>query len=526
MRDPTPISLTHARILQTALRHANDAVMITNADLKPPGGPKIITINHAFTLMTGYTPDDLKDRTPRILQGPKTDRRTLDRLRIALKTGEPFRDELINYRKDGTEYYVECRIEPVRTTSGKITHWVAIQRDTTQRKRTATAMRRLGRKIRQAQKLESLGILAGGIAHDFNNLLMGILGNADLALTELPQNAPGRQSLQQIQHAAMRAADLCKQMLAYSGRGKYHVQPFVLSDLVSDMAHLLEVSISKTVTLIYNFEEDLPTVEADVNQIRQVVMNLITNASEAIGKKKGTISISTGTMNATRDYLALSYLDDGLPPGRYVYLEVTDSGCGMNEKTQSRMFDPFYTTKFTGRGLGLAAVIGIVRGHRGAIHTNSRPDRGTSIRILLPCSGKAPQQLTATESAEQYWQGVGTILVVDDVETVRNIATRMLQHHGFTVMTAADGYEALEIFRKHHKHIAAVILDMTMPDLDGRATYNKLKQLKDNVPVIVSSGHDETESISRFTSPAPAGFIQKPYRRVDLISKVKQVLAG
>src|SRR5262249_16490473 len=242
-------------------------------------------------------------------------------------------------------------------------------------------------KLLHAQKLESLGVLSGGIAHDFNNLLVGILGNAGLALHELPENAPVRHTIAEIETAALRAAELTRQLLAYAGRGQSVVQRVSMAELVRDMANLLASAVGKTARLDYQLAEQVPRVEGDATQLRQVVMNLTSNAGEAIGGGSGTITLTTGEMQADRAYLAESQLGAGLSAGPYVFLEVKDDGHGMHPATLAKIFDPFFTTKFTGRGLGLAAVLGIVRAHKGAIRVSSAPGRGTTIRVLLPCAG-------------------------------------------------------------------------------------------------------------------------------------------
>ncbi|MCP4645185.1 MAG: GAF domain-containing protein [bacterium] len=262
------------------------------------------------------------------------------------------------------------------------------------RRREETQRRRLEERFQQAQKQESLGVLAGGIAHDFNNLLMGILGNAGLALLDLTPEAPARESVSQIETAALRAADLTKQLLAYSGRGQIDVQSVDLSHVVEDMSHLLGTAVSKKAILRYDLDEGIPLVEGDATQVRQVVVNLTTNASDAIGNRSGVITVRTGATHADEEYLSQMYLNEDLPEGQYVFVEVSDTGCGMDAETEARIFDPFFTTKFVGRGLGLAAVLGIVRGHRGALHVHSRPGQGTVIRVLFPARDVAPAEET------------------------------------------------------------------------------------------------------------------------------------
>ncbi|GIW14964.1 MAG: hypothetical protein KatS3mg063_0817 [Tepidiforma sp.] len=396
--------------------------------------------------------------------------------------------------------------------------------DTTDLVHAEEERRRLDLQVQQTQKLESLGVLAGGIAHDFNNLLVAILGNAGLALMELPPESPARQTVLAIETAAQRAAELTRQMLAYSGKGKFVIEQLNLSRVVEEMAHLLEISVSKRAVLKYRFAPDLPAIEGDATQLRQVIMNLITNASDAIGDRSGVISVSTGLIDADAAYLKTAYMDDDLPEGQYVYLEVADTGIGMDAETAARIFDPFFTTKFTGRGLGLAAVLGIVRSHRGAIKLSTAPGRGTTFTILFPAAGPlappdpAPAPETASTSLPR-----AVILVVDDDETVRAVTRRMLELSGFPVLLAADGAEAVALYRER-PGIDLVLLDLTMPAMDGEETFRELRRLDPGVRVILTSGYSEQDAADRFAGTGLAGFIQKPYRPQDLIETVRAAL--
>jgi CheY-like chemotaxis protein len=274
-----------------------------------------------------------------------------------------------------------------------------------------------------------------------------------------------------------------------------------------------------------DFPEDLPAVEADATQVRQVVMNLITNASEAIGDQSGLLTVRTGTMEADRAYLSEVHLDDDLPAGSYVFIEVTDTGCGMEEAVQAKIFDPFFTTKFTGRGLGLAAVLGIVRGHRGAIRIQSEVGRGTAIRVLFPASDRTiVPALVAEGACSEKFRGTGTVLVVDDEEDVRRVARRMLEESGFTVLTANDGREALDVFREHSDAIVAVVLDLTMPFLSGEGVFREMRRMRADARVILSSGYNEQEAIDRFAGKGLAGFLQKPYRSETLLETLHEIM--
>ena len=401
-----------------------------------------------------------------------------------------------------------------------VEYLLAAARDLTERRRFETERHSLEQKLLHAQKLESLGVLAGGIAHDFNNILMAILGNADLALMRLSKESPAAENLKNIEKAAARAADLSKQMLAYSGKGKFVVENLNLNSLLEEMLHMLEVSISKKAVLRFNFAPHLPSVAVDATQVRQIVMNLVINASEAIGDKSGVICISSGCISCDKNYLKDVWLNENIHEGLYVFLEIADTGCGMNKETLARIFEPFFTTKFTGRGLGMAAVLGIVRGHKGAIKVYSEQGKGTTFKILLPASNR-PADLFNHNNDTTDWQGKGTVLLVDDEETVRGIGSEMLKELGFTPITAVDGREAISIF-KDRQDIILVILDLTMPHVDGEQCFRQLRQIKPDVKVIMTSGYNEHEVTQKFVGKGLAGFIQKPYK----LSVLKEAIRG
>ena len=429
-------------------------------------------------------------------------------------------------RADGDTVPVELSASVVKE-EGEPTGFIFVVRDISEREGMEEERRNMERKLLHAQKLESLGVLAGGIAHDFNNLLMGVLGNASLALAELEQHHPARRLIERVEQAAVRAAELTSQMLAYSGKGRFVVTKVDMSALVREMAELLKVSISKSATLRLELADELPPVKADAAQLRQVVMNLITNASEAIGEKDGMITVYTGTQVVDSEYLDGTYMGDGLEAGKYVVLEVTDTGCGMDEQTLAKMFDPFFTTKFTGRGLGLAAVLGIVRGHNGTIKVYSEPGRGTSVKVLLPAvSGEASRRQRRAEQKVEADLAGRTILVVDDDSMVRSVAKEILERSGATVLLATGGEEALEIYRREGSGIDLVFLDTTMPGLSGEETFRMLRQLDPGARVVLTSGYNAQEVTSRFAGKPLSGFLQKPYSAGALIGIVARVLGG
>ncbi len=385
--------------------------------------------------------------------------------------------------------------------------------------------RRIEEGLRRAQKLESLGVLAGGVAHDFNNLLMSILGNAELSRMGLDPSSAIYRRLEQIEVAGERAAELSKQMLAYSGKGELVVSRLDLSEEVGARAHLLAGAVSKKAQIVYRLETDLPAIEADAGQIEQIVISLVTNASEALGGDAGTITVRTGSREFRSEDLASTYLDDRLPAGRYVFLEVADDGCGMDDDLQLKIFDPFFTTKFTGRGLGLAAVLGIVRGHRGAIRIDSAPGSGSTFTVLFPAAPEEALERRPGVPAGAGARGQGTILVVDDDEFVRRVAGDMLEKLGFEVLTARDGQEGLEVFRGRSGDVALVILDLSMPRMSGQEAFREIRRVAPEARVLLASGYDERANARLFAGrEGPAGFIQKPYRFDVLRDKIREVL--
>ncbi len=380
----------------------------------------------------------------------------------------------------------------------------------------------LEKQLLHAQKLESLGVLAGGIAHDFNNILMAITGNTEMALRRIQKNASPIDHLERIKQAADRAAALIRQMLDYTGKGQFQAETLDLNHLLEDSLDILEVSIGKKAELRVDLQRPLPLISADAAQIRQIIMNLVINAAEAIGDAEGVISMTTTSLYCDKAELASDLIDGEPQAGDYVSLEVADSGCGMDALTRSKLFDPFFSTKFTGRGLGLAAVLGIIRSHRGVIKVTSAPGEGTLFRILLPVAEKLPQ-LQSRPARQADWQGRGKVLLVDDEEAIRDIGTEMLKALGFSVLTCNDGKEALQIYRRE-EDIDFVILDLTMPKMGGEQCLQELKKINADVKVILSSGYNEL-AIARKLADHPAGaFLQKPYLLEALSESIRNLL--
>jgi PAS domain S-box-containing protein len=411
-----------------------------------------------------------------------------------------------------------------RDAAGRPLRAAGTHLDVTVTRSAALEKEALERKILETQKLESLGVLAGGIAHDFNNLLTGILGNASLARLVMPPGSPGLDSLAEVEQSAERAAHLCRQMLAYSGRGRFVVQRLDINQLIEDLTHLLGISIGKGVIIRNKLSRDIPAIEVDVTQIRQVLMNLVINASEAIGDRSGVIVISTGAVRADAAYLSTVAYTPGPAPGDYVSVEVSDNGCGMDPATVSRIFDPFFTTKFTGRGLGLAAVLGIVRGHRGAIKVYSEPGKGTTFKLLFPVvDGRASPLETRLEPSPS-WRSGGEVLVIDDDETIRTLVARMLDRLGLKASLAGDPREGIELFIRDPARFRIVLLDLTMPHLGGEETFRRLRAVRPELPVVLMSGFTEEDAVSRFAGKGLAGFLQKPFSPSDLAEELRRVL--
>lgn len=438
----------------------------------------------------------------------------------AIRFGETTSRELTIRRGEGDDRIILANAAPIRAESQDVAAAVVVFTDITAIKTAEKERLTFEKLMFETQKLESLGVLAGGIAHDFNNILTTIIGNADLALMHLRPESPAIDNLRKVLDASTRAADLSRQMLAYSGKGKFTIEALDMNRILEEMLNMLEVSISKSAILRLNLSPDLPSVEADATQLRQVVMNLILNASEAIGEKSGVIAVTTGCQHCDSNYLNGIWLHENLREGLYVTLEVSDTGCGMGKEVLAKIFDPFFTTKFTGRGLGMAAVLGIIKGHKGGINVYSEPGRGTTFKLMLPASG-LPTATSDNVALLKTWQGSGTVLLVDDEETVRGVGVEMLKELGFKAITARDGLEALAIFRET-PDIDLVILDLTMPHMNGEQCFRELRRLQPDIKVFISSGYSEQEVSQKFIGKGLSGFLQKPFR----LSTLRDTLQG
>jgi signal transduction histidine kinase/CHASE1-domain containing sensor protein/CheY-like chemotaxis protein len=397
------------------------------------------------------------------------------------------------------------------------------QREITERKKAEAERVAMERKLLETQKLESLGVLAGGIAHDFNNLLTGIVGNAGLVRLDLPPDSPLAAHIRQIESAALRAAELCQQLLAYAGKGRFLVESLDLNELIEGTLALLRLSIGKQAQLQLALTRPLPLVMADTTQIRQIVMNLVINAADAIGARPGVVTLRTGSRFVRATEFAAWAADLGLPEGDYVFLEIGDTGCGMPPEALRRIFEPFFTTKFAGRGLGLAAVLGIVRGHRGALRVTSELGRGSVFTLFLPATGDPVAVEPGVQPERAAWQHSGTALMVDDEECVRTVTERVLTTFGFDTVAVGDGEAALAIFVADPDRFDVVLLDLVMPGLSGKQVLARLRQIRPKQRVLLVSGYSGNDAASPFVSDGFTVFLQKPYTREVLERKLRDL---
>ncbi|MDX8396202.1 MAG: PAS domain S-box protein [Mariprofundaceae bacterium] len=501
--------------LATVVEQADLVVVLTDCD------GIIQYVNSAFETISGYAYDEAIGQRPSIVKSGNHSAEYYKEMWQTLLAGKSWIGEFKNKSKTGSIYEVMQTVFPIFEPQSKlITGFASIQRDITESKR-------LEQQTEHAQRLESLGVMAGGIAHDFNNLLAAIMGNAGLALKKMDADSPTSRYLHNINNASESAALLCKQMLAYSGQGQFISASINISAMIQDITQLLNTSISKKAELGLALQEDLPAIQGDPGQIQQVVMNLVINASEALEDSAGHISASTKTiLLAEKDLIDLLGADY-MQAGEHVVLTVRDTGCGMSPETQQKIFEPFFTTKFTGRGLGMSALLGIIRSHHGGIKLTSHLGQGTEFNVYLPvCAESEP--ITSAHSSTNMQAAVnipGVVLIVDDEEAIREMCVDILTDENLPILTACDGEEAVSIFREQHENIALVILDMTMPKMDGVEAARNMFEISPTTKVIISSGYSEDDISKQFEGKNIFGFVQKPYAPDALIKKVIHALS-
>jgi PAS domain S-box-containing protein len=484
--------------------------------IEPDGGFRLEDVNPAQGRALGLEREAMIGKRLEELLPPPLFERISENYRRCIASGENLAYQEVADLPQGRTWF-ETLLVPIREGSGEIHHLVGFSRNITERKSTEEA-------LLQASKMESLGVLAGGIAHDFNNLLAAILGNLNLA-QEYSEGSPARPFLETAEKTVLRASDLTRQMLAYSGKGRFVVMPLDVNQVVCDLTQLLQVSISKRIRLNLELAPAQLTIEADAAQVQQVIMNLVTNASDAIGDQEGVITLRTEARELDERQLVLSCPGQKLAPGGYVVVEVVDDGCGMTPEVQARIFDPFFSTKATGRGLGLSALLGILRGHGAGLKITSEPGRGSTFQILFPASlASLPELPRMIDSSPPGFSG--TALVVDDEPTLRNTASAALQSMGFQVLAAEDGEAALACYQRHSDVIRLVLMDLTMPRMGGLEASEVLHRLDPGLPIILSSGYSEQEALKPVSGGRLAGFLQKPYTIPDLHRLVAKVLQG
>ncbi len=444
----------------------------------------------------------------------------------AVRDGQPYELELGMRRPDGERRHLVVRSEIVRDEHGDVVQLVGSCQDITEWRRADLQRQEMALRVQESQKFESLGLLAGGIAHEFNNLLVTILGNADLIMRDVPDQPAIQESLQDIREAALRASELSTQMLDYSGRGTFSIRPTDLNRQIEHVVSLLRGSLPRDIHIDCNLKACLPNVAADPSQLTQILTEILTNAAEACDAKTPcTIRISTHVAELDEG-AALSYIGDELHPGPHALLKICDDGQGMDESTRLRAFDPFFSTKFTGRGLGLGSVLGIVRGHHGGIRLESKPQDGTVVSIVLPLAEAEDADKQQPRQAKQSEVGSGTILIVDDLESVLQSTRRMAERLGFEVQTAASGQEAVNLLAANPEGMRLAIVDLLMPDMDGHETVAELRRLRSDLPLLITSGYPPKETDPSFDVPGdgPVRFLKKPFDSNDLANVIGDCL--
>jgi PAS domain S-box-containing protein len=487
-------------------------------------------LSPACLTLTGYTIDEIASMGPNeLLQQLHPEDlekvfKLIDQLRR--KTGEREWLGLIDYRfrhRDGQFRFFSDHLHVTYNASSHAVYLSGSARDITQIARLEESMRILEKKFQDSQKMAGLGLLASGIAHDFNNLMTVVLGNAELALLDCGGSDGG--VLDEIKKTSLRAAELANQMLVYTGKASLVVGSINLSAVVKEMGSLLDVSISKKVTIQYCLAQQVPSIRGDISQIRQVAMNLITNASEAIGDRSGVIAISIHEVRLKAGELDRTVPPGGLPAGNYVRLEVSDTGDGMNEETMQRIFDPLFTTKITGRGLGLASLLNVVQRHNGAVEVKSEAGQGTVFRVYFPVEVQDSEQSSEDESAvADEWRGYGTALVADDEEAIRDITAALLERFGFRVIRAADGFETVDLYTENAEDITLLLMDLNMPRLNGIEAVSRIRHINPNVPVLFMSGYPREQVMERFGHQSHTDFVRKPFQSDELLSGIRRVM--
>lgn len=483
--------------------------------------------NPYFCRAMGYNREELVGK--HVTQISREPAEVIERNIRRMISGEILQHEVTNVQKDGSLRFYEVREAAVTLPDGSM-NILAVSNDVTDRRRAEQARLEVERELFHAQKLDSLGVLAGGIAHDFNNLLAVVLSNIEVAVSDLPATSPAQNVLGNALLAGKRAAELTRQMLAYSGRGRFVTAELDLSNVVRDLSDLLKVSVSKSAQLDIVLGSELPYIHADSAQLQQVLVNLVTNASEAIGDQPGTITVSTYARDCDATDLAQTRTANKPKPGRYAVLEIKDTGAGMDETIRGKLFDPFFTTKFVGRGLGMSAVLGIVQGHNGAIMVSSEPGKGTAISVLFPAAPAHARAAREKEVRPRALKSVpatisGTVLIADDEPQVRSVTELLLKRMGLRVLSADNSERAVDLFRQHADDIKFVLMDLGTPRAGGAKTLTEIRRIRPDIKVVLTSGYDGSELMQRYATENIDAFIQKPCD-VDSFKKIVHQVCG
>jgi PAS domain S-box-containing protein len=478
----------------------------------------------------GYTTEEVKEMGPHAML-QKLHPEDFDKMvhlmdQLREKPGEREWLGLIDYRfchRDGQFRFFSDHLHVTYNTAGRAVYMRGAIRDVTQMARLEENLRILERKFQDSQKMAGLGLLASGIAHDFNNLMTVVLGNAELALLECGGSDGG--VLDEIKKTSLRAAELANQMLVYTGKTARVSGSINLCEVVKEMGSLLDVSISKKVTLQYCLAEKVPSIRGDISQIRQVAMNLITNASEAIGDRTGVIAISIHEVHLKAGELEWTVPSGGLPAGRYVRLEVSDTGEGIDQKTLQQIFDPLFTTKITGRGLGLASLLNVVQRHNGAVEVKSEPGHGAVFRVYFPAEIQNEEPgVEEALAVKGEWKGYGTALVADDEAAIRAITSALLERFGFRVIVAADGFETVDLYTENAGDITLLLMDLNMPRLNGIEAVLRIRHINPSVPVLFMSGYPREQVMERFGEQPHTDFVRKPFQSSELLAGIRHVM--
>lgn len=522
--------------LKTSQKKASDAVLRAKKDWERtfdavPDLIAIVGIDHAIMRANkamadycGCTPDELVGRVCcELVHGLNV--RTARCPVAAMISGG--RGHAAEIEGKGFGGVFDVTVSPLYDEENRLTSFVHVMRDITARKRAEEERKVFEAQFQQTQKLESLGVLAGGIAHDFNNILTIIMGHCYIVKEDFDSGMSDKEHVEKIEAAASRAANLCRQMLAYSGNSPLLSEQINLWLLVDEIVKMLRSAIKKNVTIQLDLKRDVPEISGDNAQIQQIIMNLIINAAEAIGDNNVTVKVAIRRTTAYAGQSETDFLGNVIMPGEYACLEVSDDGCGMDEDVRNRIFEPFYTTKFTGRGLGMSVILGIIKSHNGALQLDSAPGAGTTFKVYFPL----PEKAVFADVVQSSWHMPsatmnGTVLLVDDEESIRTIGSALLSTMGFTTMTAANGCEALRLYNKRTSEIDLVMLDLIMPEMGGVETYHELRKIDSIVPIIFCSGYGAESAAEITATDENTCFLHKPYSQVELCRTVNEVIVS